>query len=206
MSKKNISSILRKGSSISTRIGLGIKWQENTVHKSTDDSITTYLLKSYVDNAILPGEKFYLKYSDGYYEYLFDGVVSNVSANSPGYIDINISNYEKHVNARNFKRYNIFIPSNIKSVTEKTSFFSIITNISMSGLSIITNHKLQKNTETEILLKLSNSNNLNLMGKITRICKKNNIIEYGLEFSKVDKQTKKKLLNYLVALEEDQQP
>jgi hypothetical protein len=195
-----ISSIIKKGLTVSTMLNSSYIWHTNKIDKVNKNTIFIPLLESYVSSLIMQGTNMSIKYSTEYYEYIFDGIVSKINLESPGYVSISVNKIEKKINTRAFTRYDIYLPSNIKLTKGKTSYFSVVTNISLKGMSFTSNHEFKYNDMCIVSIHLPNNETINLHGKIKRKISKDKFLDYGMHFEEISDSNTKKLSEYILSL------
>jgi hypothetical protein len=197
---EKISSIFKKGTAVSTMLNSSYVWQPNTVEKVNKNTVFVPLLDGYVSSLIMQGTNMSIKYSTEYYEYIFDGIVSKINLENPGYVAININKIDKKINTRAFTRYDIYLPSNIKLMTGNTSYFSIVTNISLKGMSFTSNHEFDYNDLCSVCIHLPSSEIIDLNGKIKRKIIKDKFLDYGMHFEEISQINTKTLSEYILSL------
>ncbi|MEN8906017.1 MAG: PilZ domain-containing protein [Clostridiales bacterium] len=200
MKIEKISSVLKKKMAISTMLNSSCVWKPNIIEKVSKNTIYISLLDSYVSSLIMQGTNMSIKYSTEYYEYIFDGIVSKISLDKPKYVAITINKIDKKINTRAFTRYDIYLPSNIKLGTGKTSYFTIITNISLKGMSFTTNHEFNFDDLCDVCIHLPNNEIINLNGRIKRKIKKDKFLDYGMHFEDISKSDTKTLSEYILSI------
>jgi hypothetical protein len=148
----------------------------------------------------MQGIEMTIKYTTEYYEYIFIGTVSSISLKNHGNVSVKITKVEEKINTRAFTRYDIYLPSNISLESGKTSYFSIVTNISLKGMSFTSNHEFNYNDKCKVNIHLPDMNKLSLCGSIKRKIIKGRFVDYGMHFYKVPKDTEKNLSEYILTL------
>lgn len=202
---KKVPTILKKGSVISTMLDSSYVWQKNIIEQVNSNIVYISLLDCYVSSLIMQGTEMTLKFTTEYYEYIFHGIVSSISLNNHGHVAITISKIEEKINARAFTRYDIYLPSNIKLENGKTSYFSIVTNISLKGMSFTSNHEFNYDDKCKVNIHLPDMVKLNLCGSIRRKILKGTFVDYGMHFYKIPSETAKNLSDYIMTLENGNQ-
>lgn len=200
MKIEKISTIFKKGAVISTMLNSSYVWQPNVVEKISKNTVFIPLLDSYVSSLIMQGTTMSIKYSTEYYEYIFEGIISKISLETPGYVVISINKIDKKINTRAFTRYDIYLPSNIKLISGKTSYFSIITNISLKGMSFTSNHEFNYDDLCSVCIHLPSNEVIDLNGKIKRKIVKDKFLDYGMHFEVISEENTKNLSEYLMSV------
>lgn len=196
-----VSTILKKGNAISTILDSSYVWQQNIIERVEKNIIYISLLESYVSSLIMQGSNIMLRYSTEYYEYLFEGTILNINLNTPGYVAVRLNKADEKINTRAFIRYDIYLPSNIKPQNERTSYFSIVTNISLQGMSFTSNHSFDYNNRCDTSIYLPDNTSINLVGVIKRKVQKDTLIDYGMLFDEISEKDTHILSKYISTLE-----
>lgn len=205
MNLNKVPSILKKGVMISTMLDSSYVWQKNVVEEAESNIVYISLLDCYVSSLIMQGIEMTLKYTTEYYEYIFQGIVSSISLNNHGHVAVTVNKIEEKINTRAFTRYDIYLPSNIKLESGKTSYFSIVTNISLKGMSFTSNHEFNYDDKCSVAIHLPDMVKLDLCGSIRRKIFKGSFVDYGMHFYKIPDSTAKNLSNYIMTLENGNQ-
>ena len=119
--------VLKRGSVISTRINSSGPWLYNIVCNTHDNMLDILLIDRYVEYPIFSGCNFTVKFNNDYYEYLFEGVISDIKAAPLQSITIKVCKVEEKINVRNFPRYNTHLPANIAPLWSNAESYCVIT-------------------------------------------------------------------------------
>ena len=197
-----VSSILKEGMVISTRLGSNITWHKNVVYKSEDDTVCLCLLDRYLEHAIMPGLKIILKHTNELFEYLFECIVTSISPQHPAHISVTVQKAEELVNTRAFPRYTTHLSSTIRPAWDENWQFSIITNICLGGIAFLSKHEFDYGEESEIRIFLPQGKSISCKGKIIRKISRSGIFDYSTQFIDMTEHDSLMLSDYLTALDE----
>lgn len=200
-----MSTLLKEGTVVSTKLSSCNIWVQNILYKIKKRSVTVGLLSDYLENIILLGQPFTIKYTTDNSEYIFEGEITKINPDFPSSIIINIVNITQLKNQRMFPRTDVFLAANIKPEKTNRQCFSIIHNISRVGMAFYSKDILEANGEQlECFLSLPNKQTLSTKGEIVRTSFKNdNIIDYGLKFTEIHKENHNILSNFFNNMQEE---
>lgn len=202
MNAAAVSSILKEGMIVLTRQGNNYAWYENIIYKCDRTSVYVSLLDSYIDHAIMPGSPLTLKCANEFFEYLFEGTVSEIHVDTPRYIVIKVTKAEEMVNTRTFPRYDTSVPAKVRSLWSETDEFAIVVNICLGGMAFISRYSFDYGEECDVFVYLPGSIQVTGRGKVIRRAEKNNFIDYSMQFIGMDEENSHRLSNYINSLEE----
>ncbi|MCX7710186.1 MAG: PilZ domain-containing protein [Clostridia bacterium] len=197
MNAASVSSLLHEGSVISTRIGQNSIWYRNVVYSTQDNMIQLGLTVDYLENLIMPGSKIILKHTCEYFEYIFEGIVSNIQTAMPANITVHINKAEEIINTRIFPRYDTYFASDMKPVWDDKTYFSIITNISLGGVAFASKHVYDYGEECDVCIYMPNSPKICCRGKVIRKSDKGEYIDYSMQFVDMDEENSNRVSEYL---------
>jgi hypothetical protein len=161
------------------------------------------LINSYLENIIMLGSNLVIKYANEYFEYISEGVVCEIAADETPYIVLQINKSEEVINTRAFPRYDIYLASNIKPFGSPASLFSIVTNVSLSGMAFISKYEFDYSEENEIDILIPGQQKIYAKGKIIRKSVKKEYFDYSMQFTDMDDLNNNILSDYLSQLEDD---
>ena len=203
MDKVDVPLLLKEGMPVSTKLNCnGSIWHANIVFRVEDNKVFMPLLDCYLENILAVGSGIALKYSNEYYEYLFEGVVSSINPRHPAYITVNVNKVKEVINTRMFPRYDAYLAINIKTPWSGACFFAVATNICFGGILFACPHKFDSGEELEIMIYLPCQSVICAKGKIIGKKPRNNLIEYCLQFIDMDEINGSLLSAYFQSLEE----
>lgn len=198
MEGSEYSSVLKEGAVISTRIESSMQWHENVIYRRYDSMIHISMINEYLNDTVSIGKEVYLKANDDYYEYDFKGTISDIRLCSPGYLVVQLQDASEIINTRAFRRYDIFLSSNIRIEEDTADFFSIVTNISLGGAAFISNRHFESGTGASIEINLPDNNAIHVNGKITRpYLNDEKITSYGFTFTGLDPENARLLSEFI---------
>ncbi|MCX8131291.1 MAG: PilZ domain-containing protein [Clostridia bacterium] len=197
------SSILKEGLIVSTRLGSSAAWYKNIIYKCEEDKAYICLLESYLENIIAKDLKITLKLTNEFFEYLFEGSISDICPEYPSHVLMTIHKVEELVNTRAFPRYDIYLPASIKPLWEDTKNFSIVTNICLGGIAFLSKHEFDYGEESEVSVYLPGNQTISGRGKVIRKSVKNGQFSYSMQFVDMTEENSIILSNYLAELDED---
>jgi hypothetical protein len=193
--------VLKEGLIIGMKVEDSVKWHDRIVYNVRNNNVDLVLDNDVMEDIIMPGNQIILKHTTEYFEYMMDGTVDNIAIEDQGRINLNIHSVNKSINTRAFKRYDIFLPSNIKCDGSKTSYFSIITNLSAGGIAFISKHKFENAKKSEISVILPSKKIFTARGEIVRAIEKSDFYNYGLKFSDTNDKEMNTLNEYLESID-----
>ena len=202
MNTAEASTVLKEGTLVSTRVGTSGGWYNNIVLKLEDQKISLSLINSYLENTILVDTNMSIKYTNEFFEYLFEGSVVDIDPNYPGVVTISIKKADELVNTRFFPRYDAYLASTIKTQYDNDLHFSVVNNICLGGMAFISKVELEYGEEAEVLVYLNKHDAINVKGKIIRKNKKANYYSYSMQFTEMLEESSNQLANYLSAMDE----
>jgi|BioPla2DNA2_1021312.scaffolds.fasta_scaffold03371_13 c-di-GMP-binding flagellar brake protein YcgR len=203
--KDIVSTVLKEGMVIGTKLSSCNVWVQNIIYKVKKRSVTVALLTDYLQNIIMCGEPFSIKYTTEDSEYIFEGEVTKIDPDFPCSVTIDIVNVTELKNQRIFPRADVFLASNIKLEDSNKEYFSIIHDISLVGVAFYCKDILETDgKQIEIFIYLPNEQTISAKGKIARTTFKNNdIIDYGFQFTEMHEENNNSLSNFFGNLEEE---
>ncbi|MCX7923124.1 MAG: PilZ domain-containing protein [Clostridia bacterium] len=206
MNVNMISSILKEGMIVSTKISPNHTWYQNILYKCEDNLLYTSLINSYVENIIMIGTTITVKYANEFFEYLFEGVVSSINTDYPAHVVININKAEEMINTRTFPRYEVYLASTLKPIWFESSHFSVVTNLSLGGMAFLCKEQFEYGEELDTCIYLpGNANIVRGKGKVIRKNPKLHVIDYSMQFIEMDEDCSNIISSFITSLEDDYQ-
>lgn len=203
MKSNSVLSVLKEGSIISTRFGTRNTWYPNTVCRIKNNHVYIPLIQSYLQNIIMPGSDLIIKYTCDHFEYIFEGVVCEIVADYPSYVVLKINKSEEIMNSRYFQRYDTYLASSVRPNGGTDFIFSIIINISLTGIAFISKHEFDYSEDNEVGILIPGRQKIYGKGKIIRKSAKEHYFEYSMQFTDMDDLNNNILSDYLTQLETD---
>ncbi|MCX7749566.1 MAG: PilZ domain-containing protein [Clostridia bacterium] len=201
MSIESVMAILKEGATIGTRIIPDGIWHQNIVYKIENHTVYTSLLESYLENIIMVGSPIIIKLPLEYFEYLYEGTVTEIQPNYPGYVAITIKKAEELVNTRAFPRYDVCLGTDIKSPLNDNIIFSVVSNISLSGMAFVSKETYDYGDVLEIAVYLPNRSIAYAKGKIIRRNLQDTFNSYSMQFVYMDDKNSNLISKYMSTLE-----
>ncbi|NLL04221.1 MAG: PilZ domain-containing protein [Clostridiaceae bacterium] len=195
--------IFAKGTLINIKHPRVFEGMLNTIVDYKDDFLYVKLTEPFIKGSVLIGDKVRCQILSRDYEYIAYGEVYHIDISSPGIVKIlNTKTYRYH-NIRRDKRYLVNFPTNVFERPGSSAVYSIIKNISLSGMAIVCNHKFQ--TLIDVDLKFSTnvvgSKYIELKANIIRESPSEGYNEYGLMIRDMDETNKQEFLSLIDRLE-----
>lgn len=187
---------------VNTRVGSGNIWYQNIVYKCEDHQLCLALVQEYLESTVLIGTTIFIKYANEYFEYLFEGKVTDIKISSPSHITLKISNCEEMINTREFPRYDIYLASEISPIWDDVKHFCIAINISLGGMAFVSKHDFDYGEESKIKVFLPGDKTVAAKGKTIRKSAKNDYICYSMQFTEMTEEGSILLSNYLTHLDD----
>lgn len=203
MSHDSMKYILQPGSTVFTQCFPNDDWTPNTV-KNVEGSIVIINLNDYYfRKGVMVGDSISIRCTFADIEYILEGEVSEIDIYDAYTISIFINNVNTYKNRRKHFRYYAKLGASLKSNQEEKGTYSIITNISLTGLALISKANIELNNSIVVDLFISSKNILSLNGIVVRRKALNYGHEYGISFAEINNVTKEKLDKLIDKLESD---
>lgn len=186
-------------------------------HYSTFEPVTTIIAGIYgnniavdlpqklLDNNVMVGDNIVLIYFNEEVEYVLNGEILDITLIHPQQIKIKIENVEKYDNLRKHTRHSISLTSNIKKINSRETYFAVIKNISLVGVSLTCKVEFEMNSDFIIDIAVSKDTIVTFGGRIVRARKLSNFYEYGIIQTSIDEQNAEKLEKYIRLLQEEEE-
>lgn len=189
---------------ISIRYGEDENWTLNSITsvERENDIIEMLLNKEYANRKIAKGD--YLNIKIGFIDgiYIAIGSIEEVSLNFPERVKIKITSVDKLEDKREATRYDVNLSSLVKGIDVAETDFSVVTNISKTGIGILSKGNFSIGANVFVDIFISESICLRLKGVAIRKKLKGINLEYGLVTSPVDEDNEELLDKYIAELEE----
>ncbi|TYQ15237.1 UNVERIFIED_CONTAM: PilZ domain-containing protein [Acetivibrio alkalicellulosi] len=205
MKKDIVSSLLKEGMVINTKLSSNNVWIQNILYKVENHSLSIALLSSYLENIVMIGQSLHIKYANEHTEYLFEGEITHIKPEFPSYITVNITSIKELKNIRVFPRQDVYLASNIRILDPVREYFAIIHNISLVGMAFYCKDILEPaQTQLEIFIYLPSKQTITAKGKIIRrVFKNDDIIDYGIQYTDMQEENNNSLSNFFNSIEEE---
>lgn len=198
-----VSSILKEGTVVSTKLDSDNSWYPNIIYKSECNSVCVALIGKHLESMIYAGANLSLKYSNEYFIYFFEGRILQINTAYPAFILVQINKAEEIVNTRLYTRYDTNLAAGIKPVWDDVRHFSIVTNISLGGMAFLSTYKFDNGEECEACISLPGQKDIGVRGKIVRSSIKARMNDFSFQFTGIDSPDKVHLSHYLSTLEDE---
>jgi PilZ domain. len=203
MNAESVSTILKEGFHVGTKLGAGMAWYRNIVYRSEGSFVHLALIDRYLENIIAPGMQISVKYYNEFFVYLFEGVIHSIHAGTPGYIIIQVNDAQEIINTRMSPRYDAYLSANLKATWDNTHHFSVITDLSYGGMAFISHYRFEYGEEVEVTIYLTCNQIFQTTGKIIRRSLKNSVIDYSMQFIILDEHNCSQLSKYFSRLDSE---
>lgn len=204
MAKDIISSILKEGTIVGTKLGYSNIWLENIVYKRDNHNISIALINGYLENIIMLGQTITLKYSEEQKETIFAGKIIDIHPEFPSHVTISIESIKELQNSRTFPRSDVYLASDITCVETLEQYFVVVHNISLVGMAFYSKEdfKLQDNL-FNINIYLPEDKIINAKGQIKRKVSVDELFDYGMEYVEMKEDTSNLLAGFFNSLNND---
>lgn len=197
------SAILKEGTIVGTKLDVCTAWYRNIIYRCEEDTVLVALLDKYLENLIIPGVRFQIRYFNEYFVYLFDGEVTGIQAQHPAYIQVRITKAEELINSRLSPRYDTYLSVRLKSVWDDTPYFAVATNLSFGGMAFTSTQRFDYGDELELSISFPDNKQINAKGKVIRRALKGNSIDYSMQFVEIDEYNTSLLSRHFSSLEDE---
>jgi hypothetical protein len=199
-----IPKVLKKGSRIKLKHYSTFEPIINTVVEVDGNKIIMFLPDKLLENNILEGDVIVCVFLYDQIQYVFSGIVAEITFDLPAKMIISVENVEKIANLRKNPRYSVSLIANVKKPADEDFIFAVVRNVSVVGASV-TCHKEFKVSD-QLIIKMATAKDTIIVftGRIVRMRKTQNFYEYGVLQTQIDVGNNIKLQNYIQALGEEE--
>lgn len=178
----------------------------NTVQKYDENNIYVYITRPFLESNILTGDSVSCQIFKGDYEYAIFGVISNIDISIPSLVKVNIEKIYKHVNLRKEKRFTANYRANIINHYTQETLYAIIKNLSATGVALICNGYLPKNTIVTVKFasNLRENEKVEFDAKVVRTLSSSGFAEYGMITVNISEKNKLIIKELVSKLEQDE--
>lgn len=182
-------------------------WITNSVVNFNEkESIIELTLKSELLESLKgkkrKGDLVEIKVAKEEYIYIISGTVKEIITDFPDRIKVRIDTLNKLKNNRAEIRYDVWLSSVIRGQDIDILEPSLVTNISRSGMAILSEQNLTIDSEIFIDVQLGDAQVVRLKGKPIRKRANGYRIEYGISSMPIDESNSKIFNDYLMEIEE----
>lgn len=203
MNVDSLSSILKEGLAVSTRLCSSVTWHRNIVCRSEKNLVHLLLIDRYLENAITVGTRVSIKLFNEFFVYLFEGAIHSIYAGSPGHVVLQINKVDEIINTRSSPRYDTYIAANLKSEWDNDLYFAIMADISYGGMALLCTHRFEHGEEVLVTSYLPFNQVFYTKGRIIRRNDRKGIIDYSIQFIELEDEGIVMLAKYFSRLEQE---
>lgn len=204
MGKDLVYTILKEGTVVSTKLATSNIWHQNIVYKVENKSVSIALIPGFLENIIMPGQTITIKYTNEELEYLFIGIIEDITPQFPSSIKVNIRTIKNLKNTRVFPRYDVYVAATIKYENCEEEFFAIIHDISLIGMGFYSKDNFQMNNEQlSLTIFLPNKKIINAKGIINRKTSFEAYTDYGMKYTNMQEENNNSLYAYFSDIEKE---
>jgi c-di-GMP-binding flagellar brake protein YcgR len=195
-----IENILPEKSIIKTRHPGSYDWVTTIIRKAYANCIEVEQVEDYMVKVLMIGDNLLIKYSDKEYLYTVESTVQGIKFASRTVL-LAVNNIKKIKNIRYSYRYDAYLSSSLKVLEDFSEIYSVVTNLSNTGMSIITKGYMEIGEKVDMNVYLSSENIINFKCEIkwSDVIWPNNI--YGVHILDIDNVNKEKFEGYIKKLE-----
>jgi hypothetical protein len=164
-------------------------WAKSIVLNVHGGFIEVKQIEQFLSSAIMAEDILQCMIVDENSIYLMEGKVYNIKLIS-GSIVLKIYDFKSITNERKYKRYNALLSATFSEVGSLKEHYSVVLNISISGLSIITNCELKENDIIEVNINTLNSNLIYVRCSVKWLLNRGPKKVYGLSITHIDDKNK----------------
>lgn len=192
MSQLNFNELICIGNQpIETKISNYPNWISSQIIKIDNELVHIEFNEEYLKMLLTIGDTFIIRFQTEEAEYVLKGFVENIVVTNPPKIIIKIENIIQHENDRKSLRYNMNFLCRVLPEDEEFKIQGITTNISESGISIVSYADFNTSSLVNVEVIIPHLNVLKFKGSIRRLeSNVNNHIQYGIEITDIDNENK----------------
>lgn len=197
----NLKYVLQPGGIIFTQCFSNDEWLPNVIKSIHENIIEMNLNDYYFRQGVMVGDFISIRFSYSENEYVLDGQVTDIDIYNEYSITVFVNNINIYKNRRHQYRYYAKLGANLRVSSSEKGTYSIVTNISLSGVGIISKANINVGSPVLLDLFLSSKNIIPVKGSIMRKKALNYGYEYGIVVSGIDIGIQEKLKELLDKLE-----
>lgn len=203
MAKDSINAILKEGTLVYTKLSTSNIWHQNILYKVENKTLTIALLQGFLESIIMPGQNITIKYTTESMEYLYSGTIAEIQPQFPSHVKVNIVSVKELKNLRVFPRYDVYLAANIKYENTEEDYFSIIHDISLSGMSFYSRDIFAiDDRQLNITIYLPDKSMIIAKGNVIRKTDHETYSDYGLKYTDMQEENNNSLYSFFSKLEE----
>ncbi|MDP4180882.1 MAG: PilZ domain-containing protein [Bacillota bacterium] len=195
-----IENILPEKTIIKTRHPGSFDWVTTIIRKAYANYLEVEQVEDYMVKVLMIGDNLLIKYSDNENLYTLEATVQSIKFASQAVI-LAVNNIKKMKNIRYSYRYDAYLSSSLKMMENFNEIYSVVTNLSNTGMSIITKGFIQIGEKIDMNVYLSSDNMINFKCEIkwSDVIWPNNM--YGVQIVDIDNSNQEKFEEYIKKLE-----
>lgn len=199
-----VSSVLNEGVMVGVRVGIESNWHGNIIYSVSGCTIRIAYIDKFMRGLAEPGSSVWVKYSNDYFIYYFNGTVKSVHPDTPESISVKLDSAEEMINNRLFPRYDVRLHASLKPIWDDEEYNCVVTDLSYGGAAFVCEHKFDSNEHIEMALHLPSGIITKVTGKvIRRRTTKSNAVDHAAQFIECDNMSNRQLSEYFSQLEDE---
>lgn len=192
---------LQPGSTVFTQCFPNDEWISNNIKKVNGNIIEINLNDYYFRKGLMIGDFISIRFSYDENEYVLDGQVTDIDIYNEYSVTVFANNINVYKNRRRHYRYYAKLGANLKVNSTEKGTYSIVTNISLSGVGLVSKADINVGSPITLDLFLSSKNIIQVNGTIVRKKALNYGYEYGVLIPNIDNEAQERLKQLLDKLE-----
>ncbi len=195
-----IEDLLPEKSIIKTRHPGSYDWVTTIIQKAYDSYLEVEQVEDYMSKVLMIGDNLLCKYADKECLYTLETTVHNIRFTTQSVV-LTVNNVKKMKNIRCSYRYDAYLSASFKTQETVGESYSVVTNLSNSGMSIITKGFMEIGEKINMNIYISSSNIISFLCEIkwSDVIWPNNM--YGIQIVEIDDLNKAKYEDYIKKLE-----
>lgn len=203
MLQDSLKNIIQPGDTIYTRCSAYDEWVPNVINNIDDNTISINLTEYYFRKGVMVGDFISVRYSHSDKEYVLEGEITDIDIYNTYTITIFINNVNIYKERRKHFRFYAKLGASLKRFPSEKGTYSIITNISLSGIALISKVNIGIGKYIYIDLFQSSKDIIQISGVIIRKKALNYGYEYGIAIKDIDSATQEKIEKLINKLENE---
>ncbi|MCX7748553.1 MAG: PilZ domain-containing protein [Clostridia bacterium] len=178
----------------------------NVIQKVEGDNLYFRLPEIFLKNNVLKGDEISYQILLGEYEYVVEGIISEIDIHYPRLVQATVDKVYKFANYRQTRRYLASFQANIQTAGSDKKIYAIVKNVSLTGVGLVLKEQLDTETIVNITVSTYISKNevLEFKANILRLVPKSFYNEYGMEITQIDEKNKDLLDRLIFQLQENE--
>lgn len=198
--------VFRRGAVISLKHQSIFEPVLTVIQKGDSHTIYFRIPEAFLKNNVFKGDSVLCHVMQGEYEYIVDGLISEIEITYPWLVQVAIKKINRVRNNRKAKRYLVNFQAKIFPKGIGKNVYSIIKNVSMTGVGAVFREEIEPQSLVNVTVSASieKAQSLDFKAKINRLVDRKLYNEYGLEIVEIDDINKDKLDRLIYRLERDE--